>query len=178
MDFNDDFFSDKPKAGTSDFLTLKAGEEVVGVFHGEVKGFWKHFKGPICKGRNECEECAKGGQASKKFQINFITKGSEGYVIKKWERGITEGKALGALSQDYDLRNHLFKIRRTGSGKDDTVYSIIPMPNGNLPEELKTFISNIKNVSEAFQKTEKTDFSKGDYKPVEDSKFSTDDIPF
>lgn len=135
---------------SKDRIKLKAGESIKGVFMGEVHEFRQHWadnKPTLCPGQNDCSKCANGEKPSFRFQINLVVKENDAYVAKVWEQGWTVFLALKSLHEGgYDLEKYLMKISRTGSTKNDTVYSIVPVPNGLLtPAQLKE-IAQVKLI--------------------------------
>lgn len=169
-------------SNSKNLLKLKGGESVKGVFKGdpyEFRQHWENNKPYPCLGQGLCERCANGEKASFRFQINIIVKENGESVAKVWEQGWTVFLALKALHEGgYDLEKYLMKISRTGSTKNDTVYSVVPVPNGLLtPAQLKE-IASVKLI----QLTDKPQQTKEqkvvnepqkapDYEPI-------DEIPF
>ncbi len=113
------------------FVKLGDGESIEGVFRGEPHTFYSVFKDPT-----EHEEWAEG--RSFKFKVNFAVFNLEtkAYEMKVFQGGSTLSDMLVDMKEEYGL-DQLFKIKRTGSGKEDTRYSILP--KGALsPEQLAT----------------------------------------
>jgi hypothetical protein len=166
------------ETGSKNFLDLKkAGAIQRGVFAGEVFKFKQHWsqtqkKGTICPGFEKCETCAKvtdemSDEEKKKywpsfrFRVNFIINENGAYTAKIFEQGATVYDTIVPLGQDYDLRKHLFKITRHGSGKD-TTYSIVPVPNGQLDAE------KLKQISEVTLQSLDGKSDKKDAAPADD----------
>lgn len=112
------------------FLKLKDGEEITGVFKGLLYEFYQVWDTkeifPWDTPRNE-----RPANASFRFRVNFITKEGASYVAKVMEQGSTIYNAIRDLNEEYALEETVVKIKRTGSTKDDTRYSILPVaPKG------------------------------------------------
>jgi len=142
-------FREDNEQGSANFLKLKSGDSVRGVFNGEPDEFkqhWKDKKSILCPGQESCSICMSATddmtdeekrkfKPSFRFRLNFITKENGTYALKTFEQGWTVYTALRELSKaGYDLENHMMKITRNGSGTD-TTYSIVPVPNGQLSKE-------------------------------------------
>lgn len=167
------------KSNSQNLLKLKAGESVKGVFRGDPYEFKQHWEGgkpTLCLGLGMCPKCETGeNKALFRFHINIIVKENGESVAKVWEQGWTVFLALKALHEGgYDLEKYLMKISRTGSTKNDTVYSIVPVPNGLLsPVQLKE-LDSVKLIDLATgEKKEELKPSKG--RPVEPLE---DEVPF
>lgn len=106
----------KERSENKNFIKLKDGEEVQGVFAGEPYTFYKKFKDQV-----EYADWADG--RSWKFRINFIVKGDNGYEAKVLEGGSTICDQILAAKEEEGL-DAIYKIKRKGSGKEDTVYTV------------------------------------------------------
>lgn len=117
MSWND--FDKRAKEANSggSFIKLKDGDEVVGVFRGEPHTFYQEFKSKI-------EYPYKVAGASFKFRVNFVVKEKDGYVAKILQGGATLAEQISACREEYGL-DCAYKIKRKGSGKEDTVYSVL-----------------------------------------------------
>lgn len=140
-------FRDKSSGGgKKNFLKLKAGESVRGVFRGDPVDFRQHWvggRGIICKGEVNCPLCKEGDKAGFRFRLNFIMNENGAYVSKVFEQGWHVYKDLKALHEgDYDLEKHLMKITRQGSDQK-TTYSIVPVPNGIITKEIEEKITSV-----------------------------------
>jgi hypothetical protein len=118
-------FDQEPITSGGTFLKIEAGQEVVGVLRGEVKCeyvLWENKKKTVV------EPNTPGARFS--FKVNFVVINKDGTVgeAKLWEQGAKIYKSLKELSADYSLEETVIKVKRTGSGMNDTVYSIIPLP--------------------------------------------------
>jgi len=109
---------DKAKSGGGMFVKLKSGESIEGVFRGEPYCCYEKFKE-----RQEYATYVEG--SSLKFKINFIVKENGSYVAKILKQGMTLAKQIRKLTLECGM-DTLFKLEREGSGKDDTVYYLIP----------------------------------------------------
>lgn len=128
------------------FLKLKSDESVQGVFRGDPYDFklhWNNKVSTVCLENEGCPLCKEGNKASFRFRLNFITKQDGEYISKVFEQGWKTYKALRVLHKDYDLEKHVVKVTRHGSGTD-TIYSIIPMPNGLLTAETDHALAKVK----------------------------------
>lgn len=132
-------------SGGKNFLRLKSGESVRGVFIGEPHEFKQHWinkKGVLCKGEG-CELCKEGPKSKFRFRINLIINENGAYVSKIFEQGYTVYDALRSLNEEWPLEDHLVKITRNGSGTD-TSYAVVPQAQGKLSEERKKQIQDVK----------------------------------
>lgn len=107
----------KGGGGGENFIKLKDGDAVEGCFVGEPYVFYQAFK--------EKEEYSSWSEGrSFKFRVNFIIKTDKGYTAKIYQGGSTVFKAIKNCFEEYSP-NCIFKIKRTGSTKDDTTYSVL-----------------------------------------------------
>lgn len=126
--------------GKDDFVKLKDGDSVKGVFVGDPVHWYQIFNPG---GRpTVVPQFTKGG--SFRFRINLVVVENGTYVAKVFEQGKTVWDALNSLEEDYKFENFVMKISRKGSTKDDTVYSVIPAPGGELTPEQKAKIAAVK----------------------------------
>lgn len=151
-------FKDLTNNSSKNLLKLKAGEEIRGVFRGDPVDYRQHWhqnRGVICPGRHKCELCNAGEKSAFRFRINFIVNENGAYVAKVFEQGRAVYEALKALHTDYNLEKHQMKIKRLGSGTE-TTYNILPVPNGNVTDELEKKLSAIpvNPLSEATEEGE------------------------
>ena len=141
-------FKDIPSESAGTFLKIKPGESIVGIFRGEPHDYrthWVNNRSQECTG-DGCDNCGQGVKSAFKFRINFMVKEGNAYVAKIWEQGARVYNSLKALSADYNLEETVVKISRQGSGKDDTVYSVLPLPppKGSLSKEALSAIKDVK----------------------------------
>jgi len=137
-----------------DFIRLKDGESVQGVLRGEPFEFHQHWKGQTtvrCIGRDTCTECAAGNKPAFRFKLNMITKEDGKLAVKVLENGWKLYQALADLNAGgWELEKNFIRITRTGSGKNNTVYSAVPVPGGVPPETLARINDlEIKRFTEA-----------------------------
>lgn len=120
----------KPKEGGQSlpFVKLKDGEEIIGVFKG-----MPHEFGLIWETKKHVPVGTE--KSTFRFRINFIVKEGASYVPKVFEQGITVYNMLKELHQSYPLPETAVKIKRSGSTKDDTTYTILPLPPKMQPNE-------------------------------------------
>lgn len=117
-------FDKDPKTDGGHFVKLKDGESVMGILRGDVKDFY------VLWANNVSTEVAHGTPKAKfRFRVNLVTVDKDGNLEPKiLEQGPALYKALKDLSVDYNLEETVIKIKRTGSGMNDTEYSVIPLP--------------------------------------------------
>lgn len=111
------FFKDHSGGGGKDFLKLKGGESIQGVFRGDPYEFYSVFKD-----RTEYSQWAEG--RSYRFRVNFVVNEGGQYKAKILEGG----RRLQAQIEDEVKENGLnavYRIKRTGNTKDDTTYSCV-----------------------------------------------------
>lgn len=109
-------------SGGKDYLQVKDGKSVVGVFRGEVYEFWQVWPDG---GEKQVFDHAVPG-ASSRFKINFVTREGDKSVAKIWEFGIRIYNNLADLSQDCDLETTKIRISRRGS-KTATQWTLSPV---------------------------------------------------
>lgn len=109
------------------FIRLKDGDAIEGVFRGEPYCFYQKFKDP-----NEYTEWAEG--RAFKFKINFITRENGAPVAKIFQGGARVRDILLDAIDEYGI-DTVFKIKRTGSEKETTRYSIL-FKTALTPEQL------------------------------------------
>lgn len=141
------FRAKKPEGeGGATFLKLKDGESVKGVFRGDPFDFESHWKnGSVpCPGAG-CEFCAQGEAPAFRFRINLVVKENGAYTAKLWEQGWRVYEALQGLDvSGYDLEKTAVQVTRRGSDKNNTTYSILPIPNAELSEDQLKAIGDTK----------------------------------
>lgn len=164
-------FPAETNSGNKNFLKLKNGETVTGIFRGQPYDFrihWKEGRSMPCA--SFCELCKKGDKPSFRFRINFIINENNVYTAKLFEQGKKVYEMMKNLNQDYDLEKTIVKISRTGE-KTSTVYSILPIPNGTISPQMEQTISQVKlldvmfPVKEEFQASDAAEFSHSDGVP-------------
>ncbi len=136
MKFRDQ--KDMPSSGGANYVKLKDGEKIHGIFMGDIHEFnvmWKNSK---------AEEVPEGHPNGKfRFRINFMVKEGAVYVPKVFEQGLKVYKDLADLHEIYPLDKTLVQISRKGNSVNDTTYSIMPMPQ-KISEETLAHIKTIK----------------------------------
>jgi hypothetical protein len=164
-------YSPQERSGSGDgnlFLRLKDGDSVKVILRGNPSEFftlWQNGKS------SPAPEGTKG--ASFRFRINAIVTENDKYVVKIWEQGTRVYNALKALSEDYDLNKTVLRVSRSGSSKDDTQYSIVPLPGG-VDSQAERAIGSLKlHELEVKSQVEPTPF---DQVPTTD--FDDEIIPF
>jgi len=130
-----DFSKSNGGANSKHFVRLEDGKSITGVFRGNPFEFYQHWqnnRSTLCVGRATCPLC-KDDKASFRFRINFVTSENGAHVAKIFEQGVKVYKKLAALhGADYDLEKTTVRITRSGSGKSDTEYEIVPVKGGEL----------------------------------------------
>ena len=126
------FRKDLPTGDGKNYLKLKSGESVTGIFRGETYEFTQLWGGPK---PIEVEDGTPGGKF--RFRINFVVKEGAAYVVKVFEQGSKVYSAMAELNDIYPLDKTLMRITRQGSTMNDTTYSILPMPQPVTMETLK-----------------------------------------
>lgn len=118
----------RTKEGGKDYLRLKDGQVVFGVFRGDPLTFFSAFKDA-----KKYDKWAEG--RSFRFHINFVQiEEGDKLSIKVFQGGSRIAAQLSDVREEYGL-DCLYKIKRTGSGKDDTQYSIL-FQSKLTPEQL------------------------------------------
>ncbi len=110
------------------FVKIKDGEKIIGVFKGEAHEF-----GLIWETKSHVP--IGTAKSSFRFRLNFITKEGASYVAKCLEQGATVYNMLKDLNESYPLEETVVEIKRSGSTKDDTRYSILPLPPKMQPND-------------------------------------------
>jgi hypothetical protein len=106
----------KKTGGNKNFVKLKEGESIVGVFRGEPYVFYRTFGEQV-----EHDTWAEG--RAFRFRINFITKDGEEYKARIFENGSKVRDILMSCNEEYGL-DAVYKIVRKGVGTD-TTYNIL-----------------------------------------------------
>lgn len=134
----------------SNFVKLKDGERIVGVFRGDVykyKQHWSNNKSETCtkEATGSCPHCAEGKRPGFRFNLNFLTMNSEGvFEAKIFQGGAKVYNTLKGLHEsDYNLEKTMVSIARAGSTKDDTVYTILPTRDCDITEAKEAVISKV-----------------------------------
>lgn len=148
-------------SGGKNFVKLKDGDSVIGVFRGEPHIFYKIYQDKV-----EYDEWAEGRNF--RFRINFIVKEGDQYVAKIFEGGRRVADDVVAASEEYTL-NSVFKISRKGSGKENTKYSVLF--KSALEEEQLDKIKKVKLETLKFGKRAQV------FDDQEPPPFTDDDIP-
>jgi len=132
------FAREESKEDGKNFLKLKDGDSVTGVFRGNLYEFDIHWVGnrsQECTGP-ECDECMRSKKKFR-FRLNFVTKENGVCVPKIFEQGWKVYRHLKAVHADYNLEKTIVKISRKGSGTQDTSYTIMPVPQHQVPDALE-----------------------------------------
>lgn len=138
-------------AGSEDsknFIRLKDGESVRGVFRGDIHEFHTHWSGTrtqVCTGPG-CVLCKENPSVKPafRFRLNLVVKDGEGYAAKIFENGWKVYQQLREINDEVPLESILVKIGRTGSGKNDTSYTVIAVPNGTVNADLEAKLKQVQ----------------------------------
>jgi len=96
---------------------LGDGEKVVGCFRGEPYGFYRKFPDTT-----EYQDYAEGRRF--RFKINFVMEEDGEWAARIFEGSKTVSEQLLDVIEKYS-QDCLFEIKRSGSGLDDTRYTIM-----------------------------------------------------
>jgi len=116
------------------FISLKDGETVQGVFRGEPYGYYRKFPD-----KTEYADWADGRRF--RFKVNFVVKEKDEYVAKIFEGSKTVSEQLLDVIEEYS-QDAVFKIKRAGTTKDDTRYTIMHVRK--LSDDDKAALDNVK----------------------------------
>lgn len=148
----------------ANYIRLKSGEFVECIFRGSPYTFYQKFK--------DANEYAEPGEGrSLKFRINVIVKEGSVYVAKIFQQGGTVLKDLIAARNEYGL-DTVFKIKREGTGKDDTKYYILF--KASLTDEQKKLFATIDLLELKSGRSRKD----APVKDEMDQRTDTSDVPF
>lgn len=141
----------KGSEGAKHFIRLKDGDSVTGVLRGDLHEFYTHWVGQgtvLCPRKSRvdtsCKLCNEGQKPAFRFRVNMITKENDQLVAKIFESGWTVYEALGMMNAEYPMEKTTIKISRKGSGKNDTVYSVLPLRGGEISETADKQLDAIK----------------------------------
>lgn len=131
---------ERPKDATTvgNYLKLKDGESVVGIFRGETYSFrikWENGKSSHVLDPNPANH--------NRWKLNFVMKEGNAFVAKLWEFGVTVYDQLAEINSEYDLDKTKVKISRRGTGTD-TQYSILPLLKEPIPPQIMKEIESTK----------------------------------
>lgn len=117
-------------SGSKNYVKLKDGESVRGVFIGDMFTF--HIK--WINGKS-VESDNKDPDAKTRFKCNFAMVDDQGQLTAKvWEFAYSVFEQLKAINSEYPLETTKVKISRMGTGTD-TTYQILPLVS---PKDLLT----------------------------------------
>lgn len=135
------------KYNKEDLIRLKDKDVVVGVLRGNPVDFWTHYNGKFsepCKGKATCEYCKNKDKARFRSWFNICIELNGAWTAKILEAGAQVYDALRELAADYDLEQHKIKISRSGSGMNDTTYTVLPVPRGEVTEAQEKLLKEVK----------------------------------
>jgi hypothetical protein len=135
---------------SKNYVKLKDGESVVGIFAGDIYEFSKHWvvnRSVVCTGEG-CEHCKSSGKRGGfRFRVNFVVKNPLGaYEPKIFEQGWKVYKNLRELNEEYPLEDTIVKITRQGSQMNDTSYSVLPIKDCLVKPDLAVKIKALKLI--------------------------------
>jgi hypothetical protein len=122
----------------SPHYSKKNGTALFATMHSNPNN-WK--KSAACTAdQGECYGCSNGWKTKVVLYVNVLVlddDGEEPYVAI-WNRGLGKGSVAQTLVDmagdedfDYSITDKTFKFSRTGTTKDDTTYSLSPMPKAH-----------------------------------------------
>jgi hypothetical protein len=120
-----------PETGSKNFLKIKDGESVRGVFIGEMHVFHTKWIG----GKSvPCDNKDPDGKV--RFRNNFVyhDAAQDQLVVKIWDFPWSVFEQLKDINSEYPLEETKVKITRSGTMKE-TTYSILPLVG---PKDLLT----------------------------------------
>lgn len=159
------FKRDLPESGGKNYLKLKSGESITGIFMGEPYEFYSLWE----QGKPREVPAGTPG-AGFRFRINFVVKEGGVYVPKIFEQGVTVYKQLDEINTEYPLETTVIKISRSGSSISDTTYSLLPLLN--KPIDAQT-MAHLRTIELHDLGTKKSDYRQEDPMPQ-----ASDEIPF
>jgi len=163
-------------SGPSNYLKLKSGDSVIGVFRGEAYSFWTRWE----SGKSYASTAGDAG-AKERFKMNIVVKEGEAMVAKTWEFSPTVYNQLALVNEEYPLETTKVKITRHGE-KLDTTYSIMPTKDQLSPGQLKSVEAVPLNLLQGkITKKEETFATFDDGAPLKDydgPAFDSDQVPF
>lgn len=137
-------FPKRETSGTNgaNFLKIKDGETITGILVGETYNYFIKGFGASSQvvGPNE------GGK--ERFRHNLVVKEDGKLVAKIWEFGPKIYDQLAEISADWDLATTNIKISRTGSTKENTKYTVVPLkapPSAATMKELNSIELHVLN---------------------------------
>ncbi len=128
------------------FISLKDGEEVVGVFQGEPHVHHNHWdnaskRSSLCSESADCKFCEGGDKKKFRFRLNMIVKGPSGLLeARVLEGGWKLYNALSEINAEFPLDKGYTRVKRTGKTMNDTVYTVLPSTKLVLSEETRGVI--------------------------------------
>lgn len=100
------------------FISLKDGDSVKGVFMGNSVSFWNSFET-----KTSYEFKPSDTKVTPRHRLNFLVNTDGAWTAKIFEFGNRVRDALYEATNEYG-KDAVFKIKRSGTTKDDTVYHI------------------------------------------------------
>jgi hypothetical protein len=135
---------------SANYVRLKAGDTVKGVFRGDLFEFKKHWVGnhtEFCAGdAASCPLCLAdpSKKAQFRFRVNLVINEGGALIPKIFEQGWLVYCQLRDIHTDFNLEKTVVKITRTGSGLQDTTYSVLPVPGGDVKPDFEKRLSEVK----------------------------------
>ena len=138
--------------GGENYLKLKSGDSIKGIFRGDPHDYYMHWVGEEegqrtsveCAAGN-CIHCAKGNKKKFRFRVNFVLKENGKYVARIFEQGPRLYNNLRELAKaGYDLEKTVVVLGRQVSGFNDTTYTVLPDPISKVDKTLDMELQLIK----------------------------------
>jgi hypothetical protein len=109
--------------GSDKFFRIKDGEMVNFVLKGPLHTFYQ-------KGFGQLSQIVGPGEGGKqRFRQNVIVKDGNGFAVKIWEFGTKLYDTIAALqASGWDLNTTQLTLSRKGSTKENTTYTLTPIP--------------------------------------------------
>jgi hypothetical protein len=131
------------------FIRIKDGEKVVGVFRGDIFTFKDHWVGnrsSLCTEKPDCPLCNEGNKPKFRFHVNFLTAHDGKWSAKIFAGGWKLYQTLKNLHEsDYNLEKTIVSITRQGSDTN-TVYSVLPIKDYQVTDEREAILAEIPLV--------------------------------
>lgn len=139
--------------GGENFLKLNDGEEITGIFKGEIYRFKKHWTNErsiecigescsLCRADSEEQDPKKKRYPSFRFRINFITSKDGQWIPKIFEGGGETYDSLTNINSKVDLSKSFVDISRHGV-KKNTKYQFFVRSDTPFTKEMAGKIESV-----------------------------------
>jgi len=155
-------------SGGGMFVKLKDGQFITGVLAGEVKFYEKIWKD-------------RPDQPTQRFKMNLLVKENGAISAKILDQGPSVWNQLVDMKEaGYNLLRTTIKISRKGSGKFDTEYTIMPIPNGVIDDISFSSLAAVKlnDLEKKESGPEKGPLAKPQDDLGSPPQWTEDDVPF